>query len=158
MDVFISKQILRKRYCSFMINSDKKWKPRPTSRVRLKSAWLFPQNQIYFSTRIHHHVCMGFRNTQARASAWLATQRLCYNQVRRADLGQWAREMESDSFPVQMLLHNLRVSEHTPPKCNLYTLFAPCPSCCAMTTSSPRTPGSLPVFCVITQKEWLTHA
>lgn len=77
-----------------MINSDKKSKPRPTSGVRLKSAWLFPQNQIYFSTRILPHVSLGFCNTQARASAWLATQRLCYNPVRRADLGQWAREVE----------------------------------------------------------------
>lgn len=77
-----------------MINSDKKSKPRPTSWVQLKSAWLFPQSQIYFSTRILHHVCMGFRDTQARVSACLATQRLCYNQVRRADLGQWAREVE----------------------------------------------------------------
>lgn len=77
-----------------MINSDKKSKPRPTSGVRLKSAWLFPQNQICFSTRILPHVSLGFCNTQARASAWLATQRLCYNPVRRADLGQWAREVE----------------------------------------------------------------
>lgn len=158
MDVFISKQTLRKRHCSFTINSDKKWKPRPTSWVRLKAAWSFPQNQIDFSTRILHHVCMGFRDTQARAAACLATQRLCYNQVRRADLGSGLVRWNSDSFPVQMLLYNLRVSEHTPPKCNLYTVFAPCPSCGAMTTSSQRTPGSLPVFCVITQKEWLTHA
>lgn len=89
-----------------MINSDKKSKPRPTSRVRLKEYMVISPNQIYVSTRIPHPVCTGFRNTQARASACLATQRLCYNQARRADLGQWAREVESDSFPAQILLYN----------------------------------------------------
>lgn len=145
MDLFISKQILRNRQCFFRINSDKKSKPSSTCSVQFKSSWLFPQNQEYFSARILHHMRMGFCDSWASWSAYLATHLVtvkCAEQTSGSGLVRW----NSDSLPITILDVQLaRFWAHSK-RCKLYTLFAPFPSCytrlplCGMTYFPHRGP------------------